>query len=130
MDDVIVREITLGRRRLAVAEQPFRKLKKLLPRMNAVARSMARGDLSEATLDEMLAIVAECAGCDPAPLQDAPIKAMELVGAFMVTADVCGLETPKEAQDPNGSAATGSTGTSATPSSPLRPAGPGTSSTT
>ncbi|MEI7443264.1 MAG: hypothetical protein WCK28_00100 [Burkholderiales bacterium] len=129
MDDVMVREVLLGRRTLVVAEQPFKKLKKLLPRMNTVSRAMARGDMGEQVLDEMLAIVVECAGADLAEMQDAPVKAMELVSAFMVVADVCGLAPAEGPADPNASAARGSTGTTSTPSSPLQPAGPGTSST-
>lgn len=125
MDGLMGREVLLGRRTITVTEQPFRVLKTLLPRMNRVAASMSRQDMSEAVLDEMLAIVAACAGVEVTNLQDEPIKAVQLVSAFMVVADVSGLAPSGSAPDPNAQAATGSTGMTSTPSSPLQPAGPG-----
>jgi hypothetical protein len=117
------KNVTLGHSQFMVSELPFRVLKRVLPMLNEVARSLKMGQVGEREMDQMLEVVSMATGKPVGELLELPIKPQQLREAIAAIADVSGLnEAPA---DPKATAAAESSGTISTPSSPPLPAGPG-----
>ena len=123
--------ITLGGREIPIQELTFAQLKRLMPAVNRVARSMAIGDLNEAAMDDMGTVLSAGTGLPAAELDALPIKGSELAAAFQAIVNLAGLG-PKEDGAKSGEAvavANPGTGTNSMPTSPPASAGPGETST-
>lgn len=124
-DDLMHRPVQVGRLVLQLPELRFKKLKKLLPRLNRLVLAVAGGELTEEHLDEMVAIIADASGVEIAALEDEPIRVHQLTEAILALAEITGLKE-QGADAPNrAAAAMTADGTTSTPSSPPQPAGPG-----
>lgn len=106
--------IILGRAEYPIDELPFKKLKKLLPVINRVARAMSVGRLDDADMDDLGSILIAATGLSMETLDEMPILMRELGPAFKAIVALAGLKPAGEVSSGEESAGA-LTGTNSTP---------------
>lgn len=112
MDDP---KITLGGKAYPVNPIPLGRLKKLVPAFARAGQAFARGEVTDAAMDDMVTVISAGIGIEVAKVEEIPATMDELKNALPVISEVAGLKPP-EAPEGNarGAKKPRSTGTTST----------------
>lgn len=112
------KQIVLAGQTRTVSPMPLGRLKAVIPAFNRAGKAFACEIIDEATMEDIVTIVAGGLGISPQEAEMIPASMAELVVAVDVIAEVSGLKPPPEGS-PSGEAvrAVASIGTSFTPGS-------------
>lgn len=104
--------ILLGGREVTVEAVPLGRLKRLLPAFGRLGPAFSTGVIDEASMDDLVVVLAEATGLPVADIEQMTVRVSELVEALPIIAQTMGLVETAQGKD---QPATGSTGTTSTP---------------
>lgn len=122
-DRAQVGTVILGIRRLPVRRINLGQLGSIIPAYRRVFATLAEGGMSEATMLDMIGIVAVATRRAPEDIADMPCTSAQIIAAMHVIAEAAGLQAQEGSDLGELARAASSMLESLLPSSPAQPAG-------